>query len=242
MYDTDVRNDLLRVFFTFFYLSVFVISVPQHASAATLLISPAIANYHVGETFSQNVIVSTDTQSINAVSGTLSFPPNILRVVSVSTINSIITIWPQNPTFSNETGKISFEGIVPNPGYNGTVGKVLTIKYIVKAAGPVAIKFGDASVLANNGQGTNILTTTNGVTGTASEKTNPSTVEISAAPEASSSIDTSSIQWFSTSTGKAEPQFVEPVALPSSQERILSMTYVSLLSFLVIFFIGILIF
>ncbi|MCD4760678.1 hypothetical protein K8R42_02150, partial [bacterium] len=55
-------------------------------------------------------------------------------------------------------GKVNFEGIVLNPGYTGSAGKILTVGFRTKASGTANLTFSSGSVLANDGQGTNILT------------------------------------------------------------------------------------
>lgn len=119
--------------------------------------SPSAGSYLSGKTFPVRVLVSSTAQSINAVSGILSFPQDKLQVVSISKADSILTLWVQEPSFSNTQGTVSFEGVVPNPGFTGSSGRVLTINFKVVAQGEAPIKFSSGSVLANDGNGTNIL-------------------------------------------------------------------------------------
>ena len=64
----------------------------------------------------------------------------------------------QEPSYSNSAGTVNFEGIVLNPGYTGSQGKILTITFKVKGGGNAPLIISSGSVLANDGQGTNILT------------------------------------------------------------------------------------
>jgi len=129
----------------------------QVGQAASLYPTPANGSYSKGETFSVSVYVSSSDQAMNATSGTLSFPPDKLEVSSVSKSGSIISLWVKEPTYSNSAGTVSFEGIVLNPGYTGSAGKVLTINFKTKAPGSAPITFSSGAILANDGQGTNIL-------------------------------------------------------------------------------------
>ena len=131
--------------------------LPIPVFAASLSISPATGSYNVGETFSVGVYVSSVDQAMNAASGVISFPPDKLEVISLSKSGSIITLWVQEPIFSNKTGTINFEGVVLNPGFTGSAGKIVTIKFRTKAVGSAPVTFSSASVLANDGKGTNIL-------------------------------------------------------------------------------------
>lgn len=69
-----------------------------------------------------------------------------------------MSFWAQEPSYSNSAGTVSFEGIVLNPGYLGSSGKIANITFVVGGAGNAAISFSSGSILANDGLGTNILT------------------------------------------------------------------------------------
>lgn len=113
----------------------------------------------MGQTFSMRVLVSTPTRAINAVSGSISFPREQVQVVSVSKAGSILSLWVVEPSFSNSVGTVSFEGVVPNPGYIGSGGTLITINFRVTALGDANIRVASGSILANDGQGTNVLRT-----------------------------------------------------------------------------------
>ena len=112
---------------------------------------------NVGDTVSVSIIVSTSNQAINAVSGVLSFPKDLLEVTSVSKTGSIINFWANDPKFSNSEGTVNFEGVIMSPGYVGSNGRVLKINFKVKSTGQANIQFDTASILANDGNGTDII-------------------------------------------------------------------------------------
>ncbi|MDB5266281.1 MAG: hypothetical protein JWN89_96 [Parcubacteria group bacterium] len=138
------------------YLLGFLL-LPYFAHAATLSILPATGSYGSGDVFQASVYVSSPLEAINAVQGTISFPETNLEVVSLSKMGSIVGLWVQEPTFSNLAGVINLEGVVLNPGFIGSSGKVLTVTFRARAAGSVPVVFSSSSVLANDGQGTNVL-------------------------------------------------------------------------------------
>ena len=151
---TRIHAKLLCIFvFIFVWFSV----LPSIARAATLYFSPSYGSYNIGQTFSVSVYVSSADQTMNAASGVISFPKDNLEVISLSKTGSIFNLWVQEPSFSNSLGTINFEGIVLNPGFIGNSGKIITVNFKTKAAGNVTITFSTASVLANDGNGTNIL-------------------------------------------------------------------------------------
>ncbi len=141
----------------FLLVGVFLFNQVLLAQAATIFPSPNSGSYNIGKSFSVGVFVSSADQAINAVSGTLSFPKDKLEVTSVSKSGSVVSLWVQDPSFSNSAGTVSFEGIVLNPGFTGASGRIITVNFRAKNGGAAPITFSAGSVLANDGQGTNIL-------------------------------------------------------------------------------------
>jgi|GEM_PF-3395823 len=137
------------------FVAVIVSLCAGPVMAADLSLSPASGNYD--SNFNVTVYVSSPSRSINAVSGVISFPKDKLNIASISKAGSIVSIWVQEPTFSNTTGTLTFEGIALNPGYNGNFGNIVTINFKGVGIGPAAVKFTSGSVLANDGNGTNVL-------------------------------------------------------------------------------------
>ena len=140
----------------FFVLSILP-SNSVKAADASLYFSVPSDLYRIGDSFSINVFVKSNTQVINAVSGVINFPQDKLIVTAISKNGSIMSLWVQDPSYSNNTGTINFEGVVLNPGFIGTAGKIITINFRVKQAGHANIGFISGMALANDGKGTNIL-------------------------------------------------------------------------------------
>lgn len=143
---------------------LFFFAAPTSAKAASLYISPAGGSYAVGSTLQATVYVSSPDEAINATSGFLSFPQDKLDVTDLTRSGSVFGLWIKDPTFSNVTGSIDFKGVVPNPGYQGSSGKVLTIIFRVKAEGAAKVSFVTGSILANDGQGTEVVSGLSGAT------------------------------------------------------------------------------
>lgn len=131
--------------------------LPSFVFAAHLSFSSPATSYKVGQTFTVSLYVNSAGKAINAISGSVYFPPDKLEVVSLSKTGSLLSFWVLEPAFSNDVGKMSFEGIVPNPGFTGSSGKIITATFKAKAVGSATLKFLSGSVLANDGLGTNIL-------------------------------------------------------------------------------------
>jgi hypothetical protein len=135
----------------------FFFAVPLFAHAATLKITPASGTYTVGQNFSVTVAASSSAQALNAVSGALGFSKDSMEIVSVSKTNSIFNLWVKEPSYANQSGTASFEGVALNPGFTGSSGKLLSYTFKVKKAGTGSVKITTASILANDGNGTELF-------------------------------------------------------------------------------------
>lgn len=186
------------IFLTFLFVFPFL------THAASLSISPASKNVKEGESFSVLVNVAS-ADAINAVTTDVSFDTSILSVESVGYSSSVFSLWAEKPTYSNSTGKIHLSGGVPSPGWSGSSGATVKIVFRAKNKGETRVGFENASVLANDGVGTNVLTNTNGASisvlvGTPSvqvQKNNASTTSTSTVTlPTPSTVSTSSIPFF----------------------------------------------
>lgn len=165
----------LKIFFVSSF--VFLLSA-QSLFAASLSFSPSSGSYNKNATFSVGVFVSSPDQAMNAVSGTVTFPTDKIQVVSVSKNNSIINFWAQEPSFSNTAGTIKFEGVALTPGYQGAGGRILTINFKGRTAGIAGIKMTQGVVLANDGVGTSILSSSGEASFTIKEVESVAPVEV----------------------------------------------------------------
>jgi len=137
-------------------ITIFALA-PSLVLAATLSLTPVTGSLTVGETLAVQVVTTSAEQPLNAISGTINFPPALVEVVGLSKASSLFTYWVAEPSFDNATGVIKFEGVVPNPGWRGASGQILTVRFRGKQAGQAGLNFTGGSVLANDGEGTNLL-------------------------------------------------------------------------------------
>lgn len=149
------------------YLIIFflmaVCALPQLSLAATLSVSPSTGVYGAGTNFTIRVVVNSAGKSINAAEGTIKFNPQEVTVVSVNRSNSIFSLWVTEPSFSNSAGTITFSGGLPT-GYTGSAGTVFNVTFRTTSAGTARVSLTGGAVLANDGMGTNVLTSMNGGT------------------------------------------------------------------------------
>lgn len=139
--------------FSILFFGLFICVLPVYASSVGF--NPDNGAYNVGDLVRVRVVVSSD-KSINATSGQILFPRDLLSLSSVSKNGSIINLWAQEPSYSNTSGVISFEGVILN-GYSGEQGTILTLIFKAKSTGTANLKFSQASILANDGNGTEVI-------------------------------------------------------------------------------------
>ena len=126
---------------------------------ASLGLSATKNNFSVGDIIPVSIYVSAN-ESINAFDGKISFSKDVLEIQSISKSGSIVNFWVSDPSFSNTSGTIQFEGVVLNPGFTGSNGKILTLNIKAKQVGNGSLSFLSGSVLANDGQGKDVLSNT----------------------------------------------------------------------------------
>lgn len=132
----------------------------NEAAATTLEARPLTIVRNTGETFTVSLYVTTSGTAVNAVSGALVFPRDTVDFVSVSREGSVVSIWPEEPVYKDlsDTGSVNFEGVILG-GFSGKEGKIVSVVLRAKKPGVADLKITEASVLANDGLGTNLLAT-----------------------------------------------------------------------------------
>jgi 5-hydroxyisourate hydrolase-like protein (transthyretin family) len=156
----NFRSKSKIIYFIFIFILfgiLFFIFNVHKVNAATLYFSPSSGNFTVGDILTTSILVNTQGQAINNTEAIINFPSDLLEVVSVNKSGSIFSLWVEEPAFSNSAGTISFNGGLPTPGFNGTMGKIINIIFRVKGTGLASLIFSSAAVRANDGYGTDIL-------------------------------------------------------------------------------------
>jgi len=147
-------------FFLILFLYIFctgIASAQSVTQSATLSFSHPSLQVKEGDKFTIEVMVNSPEESINAVSGTVVFPGNLVHVLSLNKDDSLIKLWTQEPKLRSDN--ILFEGVILNPGFQGNNGPIFSINFEAETTGRVDLNFNEGAVLANNGLGTNVLAT-----------------------------------------------------------------------------------
>lgn len=130
---------------------------PLVSSAAELTLSPASGSFAKDKEFVVKVLVKpAGGESINAADGTVTFDPAALSVTSVTKEGSTFSLWTADPGFSNSAGTVTFSGGTPTAF--SSQGTVLSITFKGKVEGDTTVSFSSGSILAADGQGTDVYT------------------------------------------------------------------------------------
>ncbi len=154
---------------TFLFILLIVSLFGVKISAADLFTTSAKTQVNIGETFDIYINVNSDGSIVNSAEGNISFPAELLSIVSINNNASIFSMWPEKPVFSNENGTMGFNGGLPNPGFSGSKGSVLKITFKANKSGRAPISIVSGSVYSNDGTGTDVLKGKKGITITVNE-------------------------------------------------------------------------
>ncbi len=128
---------------------------PLSAAAAVLSTSASPQAIGVGNVVQIAIDVSSE-ESVNAYSGKLIYPKDLVEPLLMTDGNSIVPLWIDRP---KETALgISFSGITPL-GFAGKNGRVFSVIFRAKAAGVATFQIKDAVVLLNDYAGSPASTT-----------------------------------------------------------------------------------
>lgn len=144
--------------YTFIFLiaiNAFLLS-PKNINAADISVQLNKSEASLNDTITATFYINSSGTAINSAEGVLNFPSDMLSVESLSLNSSIFSIWVEQPSYSNQTGKISFNGGSPSPGFNGSSGAILRATFKTKKSGTANLSFNSANIYANDGLGTDV--------------------------------------------------------------------------------------
>jgi hypothetical protein len=162
----SIKKKIFALTLSLALLGAIVIIPAQAGATAELSLSPSSKTVGVGETFSVDIMVNTNSQNVNAVGAYLTYDATKLQVVSIDTSKSILTMESEK-IFDANAGKIMISRVKPTPGINTANGNLATINF--KALAPVSstkvdfiidgigISGTDSDILLDDRKGTDIL-------------------------------------------------------------------------------------
>jgi hypothetical protein len=142
------------ILYSFFVIVLFS-TTSVFAAPASLSITKPSGSVQEGDRVTLSIKVESTDQAINAISGVVSFSEDTLKTISVSRDSSILNIWTRDPNVGRN--KVTFEGVILNPGYRGAGGTLFNITFEAKKSGRATVSFTEGAILANDGLGTNVI-------------------------------------------------------------------------------------
>ncbi len=159
------KNKSLREYrylhFLVFFFVLFCMALPLTIEAASLYFVPQSKTVYLNDIFIVEIMIDTEGEEVNACEVNVKFSPENLEIIDVSMGNSILSLWPMAPFYSNEEGTLKFTGGAPD-GFSQQqlLGKII---FQVVAGGRAEVKFQEKSrVLLNDGKGTEAKLNTRG--------------------------------------------------------------------------------
>lgn len=149
---------------TLLFIIIFIFSFSHKIIAADFFTTAAKTQVNVNETFDIYININSDGETINSGEGNITFPADLLSIVSINNSSSIFSMWPEKPVFSNQNGTLSFNGGLPNPGFFGSRGTTLRVTFKANKTGVAPISIVSGSIYSNDGTGTDVLKGKRGIT------------------------------------------------------------------------------
>lgn len=188
MWHTTKLASILGVLTTLFF--VHVVMHQAQAANASLLLSPRNSTVTVGSSIEVTVQANSSTQGINASDGVIFYPANLITATTIHK-RGTFNVWQTEPTINTDAGTITYAG--------GTIGGItgtkplFSVVFKAKNPGLATIQFRSASLLAADGNGTNILSGT----GSAIIQVNTPNPSLPRAPALTSATHPDQNSWYS---------------------------------------------
>jgi hypothetical protein len=148
-----------KKYFHLLFLSIILSVLPIAADASVLYFNLENKQYQQGDVFLAEIKLNTQGENINLGDISVNFNPENLKVINISSNNSIFTLWLKNPVFLNENGIISFTGGVPGK-FKGDA-NVLSVYFMAQKTGQTNIDFDkESKILLSDGIGSSADLTT----------------------------------------------------------------------------------
>ncbi len=138
-------------------ITALLISSFHITEAATLYLLPESQNLNIGQEFFIDVKVNSEGNFINAVQTNITLPANI-EITEITKQNSIFNFWIEDPNISENKNQLNFVGGTAK-GVSGESLQILRLNCKAIGTGAGTIEMSEAVVTANDGKGTNILST-----------------------------------------------------------------------------------
>lgn len=111
-----------------------------------LLLSPSNSSITTGQTFTVDVKVNTNGQTVNGVQSNITYPIGLLSVASINSTAGVFDVKAQQIDDGNGTITLAFGAFTPQSGSNLLVA---TVTFLAKAPGNATVAFQNPTVISN---------------------------------------------------------------------------------------------
>jgi hypothetical protein len=154
-----INKNILLFSFLIFYFLIF----NKIVFGANLSFVSKINQVVVGQEFKLDIYLDSENESLNAFSGEIIYPADLLNLKDILTGNSIINLWIDHPkvlpyfdgSIQTNKNKIAFSGITPG-GFRGKSGFLFSLIFEAKNDGQTQINFSNLKFLLSDGLGTEV--------------------------------------------------------------------------------------
>ncbi|MFZ2205173.1 MAG: cohesin domain-containing protein [Minisyncoccia bacterium] len=158
----NIKNNNSKWWVSGLIISAFVLFFPYGANAATINLFSNKDSLSIGDEFSIDLKIDSESVGINAAQATLQYTKDLVSVVNVDKTDSVLNFWLVEPSVDNTLGTINFIG-GSTSGLSGKSLQVLRVVFKVIGTGTISLTLNDSAVTASDGSGTNVLTATKGI-------------------------------------------------------------------------------
>ncbi|MFH0951459.1 MAG: hypothetical protein V1765_03240 [bacterium] len=166
----------------FIFITAMIFGAVGQLQAAEFFWQPAEQIIGLNQQFSVRLLLAPAQQSVNAISGQVQWPSDLVELVSVNQGNSIVPLWI---TLVEHNDSYNFSGMIPG-GFDGMLsplssqkqpGQILTLIFSAKQIGQGTVSLVEAEALLHDGQGTADQVTTSTLNFTVQDTAVPELVD-----------------------------------------------------------------
>lgn len=155
MQNAKLQFKIQNVRFIAMIFGLSLLALPSITFGATLYFVPPDNQIYQGDEFAAEVRMDSESEPVNAVEVNINFSAGLLEAISVDKTQSILRLFPQEPSFSNALGIASIIGGLPSPGFAEKEGLIGKIVFRANKNGEAHLQISDSSrALKDDGSGT----------------------------------------------------------------------------------------
>lgn len=142
---------------------LFVLFRVSPVGAAEIFFDAKTQEVTLGQQFQVDLLFNPQGEVINAISGQVVFPAELLELKSINDGNSIINFWVERPSL-NSPSSILYSGVIPG-GYDPRIsgqgpGLIFSMVFEAKKEGSGVVEVREGKALLHDGKGTEAVLST----------------------------------------------------------------------------------